>query len=210
MIETLIPPSQQKDGYLERWGGWLAGFGVILTLCLVWAMLTFAVYPDPSTATPQVSAPKDTIPPKAAEKDGFPGDAASAVAARGQFGDMFGFANALFSGLAFTALVVSLAMQRKELAMQRVEIAEARQEMARQSRSMEEQAESMREQAQIALLSARINGQTALLETAASSLTKDELQRVIAARSSIPHEQVLRYFQRMDDLMSDAKHRASL
>jgi len=34
---------------------------------------------------------------------------------RGQFGDMFGFVNALFSGLAFTAVILTLYYQQKEI-----------------------------------------------------------------------------------------------
>ncbi len=38
---------------------------------------------------------------------------------RGTFGDMFGSVNALFSGLAFAGIIVTILLQRKELALQR-------------------------------------------------------------------------------------------
>ena len=41
---------------------------------------------------------------------------------RGQFGDMFGAVNALFSGLAFAGLILTLILQRKELTLQRDEL----------------------------------------------------------------------------------------
>jgi len=41
---------------------------------------------------------------------------------RGQYGDMFGAVNSLFSGLAFAALIVTLLMQKKELEDNRLEL----------------------------------------------------------------------------------------
>lgn len=49
----------------------------------------------------------------------------------GVFGDMFGVANALFSGLAFVGLVFAILLQRQELGLQRRELEETRAEMAR-------------------------------------------------------------------------------
>lgn len=44
---------------------------------------------------------------------------------RGQFGDMFGSINTLFSGLAFVGLILTIALQWSELSIQREEIKEA-------------------------------------------------------------------------------------
>lgn len=48
----------------------------------------------------------------------------------GQFGDLFGSVNALFSGLAFVALIYTIHLQRQELALQRIELKLQRAEMA--------------------------------------------------------------------------------
>lgn len=48
---------------------------------------------------------------------------------RGQFGDMFGVVNALFSGLAFAGLIYTAMMQRIELKLQRDELVLQRKEM---------------------------------------------------------------------------------
>lgn len=48
---------------------------------------------------------------------------------RGQFGDMFGASNALFSGLAFIGLIYAILLQRSELALQRIELKLTRKEM---------------------------------------------------------------------------------
>ncbi len=50
-------------------------------------------------------------------------------AERGQFGDLFGSVNALFSGLAFVALIYTIHLQRQELALQRTELKLQREEM---------------------------------------------------------------------------------
>ena len=51
-------------------------------------------------------------------------------AERGQFGDLFGSVNALFSGLAFLGLIYAILLQRKELSLQREELKLQREEMA--------------------------------------------------------------------------------
>lgn len=58
---------------------------------------------------------------------------------QGQFGDMFGAVNALFSGLAFAGLIITLILQRKELALQRDELKDNRTEMERHTTQFKEQ-----------------------------------------------------------------------
>lgn len=63
---------------------------------------------------------------------------------RGTFGDMFGAANALFSGLAFAGLIVTLVMQHEELGLQRKEIAQTNEELAAQKEEFMAQTKTMR------------------------------------------------------------------
>jgi hypothetical protein len=49
---------------------------------------------------------------------------------RGQFGDMFGAVNSLFSGLAFAGLIFTILLQRREFARRRRELVLQRQELA--------------------------------------------------------------------------------
>jgi hypothetical protein len=44
--------------------------------------------------------------------------AGSEMEARGQFGDMFGVVNTLFTGLAFAGLIYTILLQRKDFEMQ--------------------------------------------------------------------------------------------
>lgn len=48
---------------------------------------------------------------------------------RGQFGDMFGAVNALFSGLAFAGIIITILLQRDELGLQRIELELTRTEL---------------------------------------------------------------------------------
>lgn len=58
---------------------------------------------------------------------------------RGQFGDMFGAVNALFSGLAFAGLIITLIQQREELSLQRNELKQTRYEFKEQNKTMKRQ-----------------------------------------------------------------------
>lgn len=56
-----------------------------------------------------------------------------------EYGDEFGAVNALFSGLAFVAVIGALFMQREELILQRAELEQTREELRGQREQMEEQ-----------------------------------------------------------------------
>ena len=58
---------------------------------------------------------------------------------RGQFGDMFGALNALFSAIAFAALAYTMILQKAELRLQRLELQETRAEIHGQRIQLEEQ-----------------------------------------------------------------------
>ena len=58
---------------------------------------------------------------------------------RGTFGDQFGAVNALFSGLAFTGLIYTIILQRKDLEIQRHDLKLQREEIALNRKEMEEQ-----------------------------------------------------------------------
>lgn len=65
--------------------------------------------------------------------------APSEQGARGQFGDMYGAINTLFSGLAFAFLIANTYMQSRQLKMQQMELALTRQEISAQLDQMKEQ-----------------------------------------------------------------------
>ncbi|MES2836026.1 MAG: hypothetical protein V4667_00755 [Bacteroidota bacterium] len=61
----------------------------------------------------------------------FPG-----LAERGQFGDMFGFVNALFSGFGFLGLLTTIYLQRQELKIQQIELKETKEIFIQQNKLM--------------------------------------------------------------------------
>jgi hypothetical protein len=64
--------------------------------------------------------------------------------ARGQFGDAFGAANALFSAFAFAGLIYTILLQRDELALQRHELKQTREVMKEQERQLAAQNATLR------------------------------------------------------------------
>ncbi|WP_442510556.1 putative phage abortive infection protein [Novipirellula sp. SH528] len=67
-------------------------------------------------------------------------------ATAGEFGDMFGAVNAIFSGLAFLGVVVAILLQRQELVLQRKELADTREVLEQQRNEMQSQNASFRKQ----------------------------------------------------------------
>src|SRR5688572_20161963 len=72
---------------------------------------------------------------------------------RGQFGDMFGAVNALFSGLAFAGIILTILLQREELKAQREELILSRKELeltrgelAGQKKELKKQNENLKHQ----------------------------------------------------------------
>jgi hypothetical protein len=83
---------------------------------------------------------------------------------RGTFGDMFGGVNALFSGLAFCGIIITILLQSSELRLQREEIKENRKELVRttdiqrkQSISLDRQAENLKISARLSALNTLVN-----------------------------------------------------
>jgi hypothetical protein len=64
----------------------------------------------------------------------------------GEFGDMFGGVNALFSGLAFVGVIYAILLQRRELQYQREELEQTRREIKGQREQLEAQNRTFRQQ----------------------------------------------------------------
>ena len=64
----------------------------------------------------------------------------------GEFGDMFGGVNALFSGLAFVGVIYAILLQRRELQLQREELEYTRFELKGQKEQLEAQNQTFRQQ----------------------------------------------------------------
>ena len=70
----------------------------------------------------------------------------SDMAKRGQFGDMFGALNALFSGLAFAGLIITIRQQHVDLDYQWQTVKQTNDEMERQTKEFEIQNRTLKRQ----------------------------------------------------------------
>lgn len=174
--------NEPHDG-LSHWAAYkpiyFGAIGVAAVLLLVWLGLTFFLYP-------KGDAPSD------------------AIAARGQFGDMFGLANALFSGLAFTALIFSLHLQRRDLKRQQEEMKLALCEATKQAQALAEQASTMAQQAGNELLAARINGTGILLQAQIATLSNRELYQWMSIQGENVHEAIKKNHTELNMLLKTA------
>ncbi|WP_438423277.1 hypothetical protein [Aquimarina macrocephali] len=82
---------------------------------------------------------------------------------RGTFGDMFGFSNAIFSGLAFAGIIITIILQKNELTLQREELKETRDELSRSAQAHEKMEIQQRKQSENLRITAEINALNALL-----------------------------------------------
>ncbi len=76
---------------------------------------------------------------------------------RGTIGDMFGAVNALFSGLAFAALIYTIILQREEIKLNRLEIENNRKELKKATTAQQLSQQALKEQAKQTELTAKIN-----------------------------------------------------
>jgi hypothetical protein len=83
---------------------------------------------------------------------------------RGQFGDMFGGLNTIFSGLAFLGVIYTVVLQHRELALQREELKLTRDELRRSAEAQEASNQALIKQAHILEKTANINGLSARLQ----------------------------------------------
>ena len=80
-----------------------------------------------------------------------------AMSTRGQFGDMFGGLNALFTGLAFAAVIYTILLQRKDLELQRLELQRSRRELHRAAEAQVGQVAALNEAANLRAMTALVN-----------------------------------------------------
>ena len=91
---------------------------------------------------------------------------------RGQFGDMFGVVNTLFSGLAFAGVIYAILLQREDLTLQREELKLTRAELRRSAEAQEKSERALSVQAVASAQSARLSAINYLLDHYQSELAK--------------------------------------
>jgi hypothetical protein len=86
------------------------------------------------------------------------------MATRGQFGDIFGGVNALFTGLAFAGVIYTILLQRRELELQREELRLNRAELSRSAEAQTQQVERLEVAAELSAISSLVNTYGTLLQ----------------------------------------------
>ena len=86
------------------------------------------------------------------------------MSSRGQFGDMFGAINAIFSGLALLGVVYAIFLQSEDLSLQRKELELTREELKRTTEAQEKSGEALSRQASSLKITAKLNGLSAILQ----------------------------------------------
>ncbi len=100
---------------------------------------------------------------------------------RGQFGDLFGAVNSLFSGLAFAGVIYTIYLQREELSLQRRELQLTRDELKRAATAQEESQKALQKQVEALEITAQLSALASIVEhyevvIAGSPVARDKLQ----------------------------------
>lgn len=106
------------------------------------------------------------------------------MATRGQFGDIFGGINALFTGLAFAGVIYTVLLQRRELGLQRDELRLTRDELARSATAQTEQVVQLKESARLAALTALLNVNSANLQPL-RELQREPMRNLAAKKADL-------------------------
>jgi len=127
---------------------------------------------------------------------------------KSSFGDMFGGVNALFSGLAFAGIIITILLQRKELILQRLELEATRDELKRTANAQEKSETALNKQAENLKISAKLTA----LNTLVTYYSEIELR--IRKGEAFEHKQTVtekkqNYLKRIEEIL-DAKENSNI
>jgi hypothetical protein len=108
--------------------------------------------------------------------------------ARGQFGDMFGGINALFTGLAFAGVIYTIVLQRRELELQREDLSMTRVELHTSAEAQKDQVSQLEQAARLSALTALLNVYSTDLQPLRETLrpTRRQLAEYKARYQTVP------------------------
>jgi hypothetical protein len=111
---------------------------------------------------------------------------------RGQFGDLFGTVNSLFTGLGFIGLIWTivqqqeqLSLQREELRLQREEMAASRDELAKQAQATRKLAEATSAQIAVEGFKLEVEAERLSVEDRANGRFKDVVEQMRRTATAI-------------------------
>lgn len=110
---------------------------------------------------------------------------------RGTFGDLFGAVNALFSGLAFAALLYTIVLQRDEIRQNREEIVLNRKELSKAAKLQQKAQQVLIQQVEQTHLSAKMNAMRTLVDYYNNQIANPKSNEEIIERAKQKRKQII-------------------
>lgn len=124
---------------------------------------------------------------------------------RGTFGDLFGAVNALFSGLAFAALIYTIALQRDEIKENRAEIVLNRKELSKASKLQEKAQKVLIQQVDQTHLSAKMNAMRTLVDYYNNQIGNPKSTPETIEKAKVKRKQIIHYIDELIDGLDDSE-----
>jgi hypothetical protein len=124
---------------------------------------------------------------------------------RGTFGDLFGAVNALFSGLAFAALIYTIVLQRDEIKSNREEIVLNRKELAKASKLQQKAQEVLIQQVDQTRLTAQMNAMRTLVDYYNNQIDNPKSTSETIEKAKIKRKQVIHLIDELIDGLDDSE-----
>lgn len=124
---------------------------------------------------------------------------------RGTFGDLFGAVNALFSGLAFAALIYTIVLQREEIKANREEIVLNRKELAKGSKLQQKAQQVLMEQVAQTHLSAKMNAMRTLVDYYNNQIANPKSTPEIVLKSKEKRKKIIHLIDELIDGLDDSE-----
>ncbi len=124
---------------------------------------------------------------------------------RGTIGDTFGAVNALFSGLAFAALVYTIILQRREIRLNRSEIELNRRELAKSVKAQNASQLALKQQVAQTHLSAKINAMNTIIGYYTSQIESDKSSPEVVERAKEKRRQIIHQIDVLIDGLEDSE-----
>lgn len=124
---------------------------------------------------------------------------------RGTFGDLFGAVNALFSALAFAALIYTIILQREEIKQNRGEIILNRKELAKGAKLQQKAHEVLIEQVAQTHLSAKMNAMRVLVDYYNNQIANPKSLPETIEKAREKRKQIIRKIDELIDGLDDSE-----
>ena len=124
---------------------------------------------------------------------------------RGTLGDMFGVVNALFSGLAFAALIYTIILQREEISLNRKEIELNRKELQKSAAAQDSSQHALKEQVIQTHLTAKINAMSTVINYYNTQIANTNNPQEIIEKAKTKRRLLIKQMDELIDGMQDSE-----